>query len=112
MNWRSDAEKILEEIKEATRQEDAPIYRGDYVRMSVVESIIRKHINSDWIPVEERLPGDSLQSVIGWDEYRERCCFVQYREGRWVFGNDTDSVKNYRLAPVPRVLSIRTKRGR
>ena len=30
----------------------------------------RKH---RWIPVEERLPEESLNSVIGWDEYRERC---------------------------------------
>ncbi len=56
-----ELEKILEEIEEATRQEDAPIYCGDmavdgYVRMSVVEDIIRKHMNDGWIPVEERLP--------------------------------------------------------
>ena len=43
-------EKILEEIEEAARQEDAPIYCGDmevdgYVRMSVVCDIIRKHMN-------------------------------------------------------------------
>lgn len=54
-------EKILEEIEEATRQEDAPIYCGNmevdgYVRMSVVKDIIRKHMNEGWIPCEERLP--------------------------------------------------------
>ncbi len=64
-------EKILEEIEEATRQEDAPIYCGNmevdgYVRMSRVEDIIRKHMNDGkdanvptndgWISVEERLP--------------------------------------------------------
>ena len=45
-----ELEKILEEIEEAARQEDAPIYRGDlevdgYVRMGVVEDIIRKYIS-------------------------------------------------------------------
>ena len=45
-------EKILEEIEEAARQEDAPIYRGDvevdgYVRMGVVEDIIRKYISEN-----------------------------------------------------------------
>ena len=40
-----------------------------------------------WIPVEERLPDESLNSVIGWDEYRERCCFVQYYGGKWILGN-------------------------
>ena len=54
-------EKIMEEIEEATRQEDAPIYCGNmevdgYVRMSRVEEIIRKHMNDGWIPVEKALP--------------------------------------------------------
>ena len=54
-------EKILEEIEEETKQEDAPIYCGDveidgYVRMSVVEDIIRNHMNDGWIPVDERMP--------------------------------------------------------
>lgn len=43
-------EKILEEIEEATFQEDAPIYIGDmevdgYVRASRVKDIIRSHMN-------------------------------------------------------------------
>ena len=45
-----ELEKILEDIEDATRQEDAPIYCGSmevdgYVRMSVVKSIIRKHMS-------------------------------------------------------------------
>lgn len=44
-------EKILEEIEEATFQEDAPIYAGDkeidgYVRESVVKEIICSHMNN------------------------------------------------------------------
>lgn len=65
-------EKILEEIEEATRQEDAPIYCGSmevdgYIRMSRVKDIIGSRMNDGkdtnvltndgWIPVEERLPG-------------------------------------------------------
>ena len=46
-----------------------------------------------WIPVSEKLPEESLNSVIGWDEYRERCCFVQYIGGRFVLGDDTEPVK-------------------
>ena len=62
-------EKILEEVEEATFQEDAPIYLGDmevdgYVRESVVKEIIRHNMNHNgddtemdgWISVEERLP--------------------------------------------------------
>ncbi len=36
-----------------------------------------------WIPVSERLPEESLNSVIGWDAYRERCVFVQYTDGHF-----------------------------
>lgn len=46
----------------------------------------RKH---RWIPVEERLPEESLNSVIGWDKYRERCCFVQYYAGSWHLGDES-----------------------
>lgn len=43
-------EKILQEIKEATFQEDAPVYVGDttvdgYVLASRVEEIIRSHMD-------------------------------------------------------------------
>ena len=54
-----------------------------------------------WIPCSERLPEESLCSVIGWDEYRKRCCFVQYLGGRWIFGNDTELVKITHWKPVP-----------
>lgn len=73
-----ELEKILEEIDEATRQEDAPIYCGSmevdgYVRMSVVEGIIRKHVhgkdtnvptNDGWISVEDRLPEDDVDVLV------------------------------------------------
>lgn len=70
-------EKILEEIEEASFQEDAPVYVGDmevdwYVRESVVKEIIRSHMdevkNDGWIPVEEGLPED-LEKVLVWYEY-------------------------------------------
>ena len=54
-----------------------------------------------WIPCSERLPEESLNSVIGWDEYRERCCFVQYYSGKWHFGNDDDPVKIIAWQSVP-----------
>lgn len=53
-----------------------------------------------WIPVAERLPEESLNSVIGWDEYRERCCFVQYYDGRWKLGNN-ECVKIMAWMPLP-----------
>lgn len=69
-------EKILEEIKEATFQEDAPIYSGDmevdgYVKESVVKEIIRSHmdeVDDDWIPVEERLPDKGIYVMCCFDD--------------------------------------------
>ena len=54
-----------------------------------------------WIPVEERLPDESLNSVIGWDEYRERCCFVQYYGGRWMLRADREPIKITHWRPLP-----------
>lgn len=53
--------------------------------------LIRNERNG-WIPCIERLPEESLNSVIGWDAYRERCVFVQYLQGQWKLG-DWESVK-------------------
>lgn len=36
-----------------------------------------------WIPVSEGLPEESLNSVIGWDEYRKRCVFIQFVDGQF-----------------------------
>ena len=65
-------EKILEEIEEATFQEDAPIYVGNmevdgYVRESVVKEIIRSHmdeVDDDWIPCSEQLPEESGHYLV------------------------------------------------
>ena len=56
---------------------------------------------NSWIPASERLPEESLNSVIGWDEYRKCCCFVQYVNGRFVLGNDTECVKITAWMPLP-----------
>lgn len=53
-----------------------------------------------WIPVEERLPEESLNSVIGWDAYKERCVFVQYYMNDWILGNH-ESVKIVAWMPLP-----------
>lgn len=53
-----------------------------------------------WIPCSERLPEESLRSVIGWDAYRDRCVFVQRYGGRWVLG-DNEAVKVIAWMPLP-----------
>lgn len=86
-------EKILEEIEEATFQEDAPIYLGDmevdgYVRASRVKEIICSNMDdvtdinvgskSGWIPVENGLPEKSgwylvqLSANIPHEDYADR----------------------------------------
>ena len=40
-----------------------------------------------------------LNSVIGWDKYRERCCFVQYYAGSWHLGDE--SVRIIAWMPLP-----------
>ena len=61
-----------------------------------------KKSNAGWIPVEDRMPDESLNSVIGWDEYRERRCFVQYYGGRWILGNgEPVNIIAWRPLPEP-----------
>lgn len=72
----------------------------EYIKEKVKE-IIRNHMNDGWIPVEERLPEESLNSVIGWDELRERCCFVQYYGGKWSLRADREPIKITHWRPIP-----------
>lgn len=92
-------EKILEEIKEAAFQEDAPIYLGDtevdrYVQESVVKEIIRSHMdemNDDWTPVESGLPEDREEVEVTIEEKTDEDGGKRYytvrswlQDGRWI----------------------------
>ena len=95
-------EEIDREVKEYMEIDFGDEYNAgikDMAKMS--KKIIRKHMNDGWIPVEERLPEESLNSVIGWDEYREKCCFVQYYGGRWILGADREPVNIIAWRPLP-----------
>ena len=101
-----ELEKILEEIDETIERYGKNPYIDEKVTdlcygLNIAKDIIRKHINDGWISVEERLPEESLNSVIGWDEYRERCCFVQYYGGRWILGADREPVNIIAWRPIP-----------
>lgn len=114
--------KILEEIEERLNMvENIPInedddfldceecyetgsVQGRFEELLWCRNIIRSHMGEvaeDWVPVEERLPEESLNSVIGWDEHRERCVFVQFWNGRWIFGNDIEPVLITAWQPLP-----------
>ncbi len=96
-------ENIIEKLEsEAKRWEDSGTEYKDKCEIAVgrglrnaIEIVKQEaeQYNNGWITVSEKLPEESLNSVIGWDEYRECCCFVQYIGGRFVLGDDTESVK-------------------
>ena len=111
-----ELEKILEEIEQRKARAEKLIVKPPHDKLDQVandtaeafieaykecQDIIRKHMNDGWIPVEERLPEESLNSVIGWDEYRERCCFVQYYGGRWMLRADREPIKITHWRPLP-----------
>ena len=111
-----ELEKILEEIEQRIEKAkkiivEHPSDKMDEIANDTAEAfieaykecqgIIRKHMNDGWISVEERLPDESLNSVIGWDEYRERCCFVQYYGGKWSLRADREPIKIIAWRPLP-----------
>lgn len=119
-------EKILEEIKEAAFQEDAPIYRGDvevdgYVRASRVKDIVERHIddakdenihsNGGWIPVEERLPEEKefqraycrnhyAAEFIVMIENATRPTTLYFKNGSW-FDDERNYYKVIAWQPLP-----------
>ena len=54
-----------------------------------------------WIPVSDRLPEESLNSVIGWDAFRERCVFVQFFHGRFQIVGRAESFDIKAWMPLP-----------
>lgn len=55
-----------------------------------------------WIPCSEGLPKESLNSVIGWDAYRERCVFVQYIDGHFQITGRNESFNIVAWQPLPK----------
>ena len=101
-------EKIVERLEEQrVKYEhggDDDYLDGKYDAASkdieIVQEVAEEYKNG-WIPCSERLPEESLNSMLGFDAYRERCCFVQYYDGRWHIGNDIESVKITAWQPLP-----------
>lgn len=98
-----DENRLIEELKFQINNCETYGHSDIYIDLEMakkwVETIEKKKVG-EWIPVEERLPEQSLNSVIGWDAYRERCCFVQYYMNEWILGNH-ESVKIVAWMPLP-----------
>ena len=94
--WRTNCNKTLKKKGEIARIADVPL--------SVITFLDNKGYLSDrqrWIPVSERLPEESLNSVIGWDAYRERCVFVQYINGYFQITGRDESFDIVAWMPLP-----------
>ena len=68
-----ELEKILEEVnRQINEYVDHDYVRGsgDVVKgLSIAKSIIRRHMNDGWIPVEERLPEKYISVLVQWEKY-------------------------------------------
>ena len=92
---------IDDEMWERACEPDCEEIDAVYRKLKAYEDAEEHGQYGKWIPVSERLPEESLNSVIGWDTYRNRCCFVQYLGGRFVLGDDIDSVNVIAWMPLP-----------
>ena len=87
--------------------EEVPMTDKDELLLSVNKAIcnnikeLEEEPTQKWIPVKERLPEESLNSVIGWDAYRERCVFVQYIDGYFQITGRDESFNITAWMPLP-----------
>ncbi|MDO4267439.1 MAG: DUF551 domain-containing protein [Eubacteriales bacterium] len=65
------------------------------------EEIKAMQRRTSWIPVDERLPEDSFNSVLAWDDYRKRCVFAMYFMGQWQLPGNREPIKVLAWMPVP-----------
>ena len=87
-----ELEKILEEINRRIDEyvdHDYVRGSGDVVKgLSIAKSIIRKHMNDGWIPVEERLPEDGTDVLVVLKPTYESD-YIEYSIARYLrFEND------------------------
>lgn len=90
-------EKELNPIK--TREDAEAEERKGVEALKMAIKALEQEPN--WIPVGERLPKESLNSVIGWDACRERCVFVQYINGHFQITGKNESFNIKAWMPLP-----------
>ena len=70
--------------------------------LQALDLAIKALEKDEWIPVSERPPKESLNSVIGWDAYREKCVFVQYIDGHFQITGKDESFNIVAWMPRPK----------
>lgn len=94
---------IEEAVAELRKDIHSDVYLGKKTIGTYLDEILEIH-NAEkprWIPVSERLPEESLNSVIGWDAYRERCVFIQYINGYFQITGSDESFDIVAWMPLP-----------
>ena len=89
------------EILRALWAYEKPNYTEKEIRDAIDLAIKALENQPRWIPVTERLPEESLNSVIGWDKYREKCVFVQYIDGHFQISGKQESFDIVAWMPLP-----------
>ena len=105
-----ELEKILEEI-ESEALHNPEIGRRQCEGMAMAMNIIRKHMNDDWIPVEERLPEEGQYVLTTWEKpnYRKNTTEIYIsvlklnQEDEWTgdCGSPNGRVVAWRPLPEP-----------
>ena len=84
-----DLEKILEALNYRINEyvdHDYVRGSGDVVKgLSIAKSIIRKHMNDGWIPVERGLPEEKKSVLVQWEKYdRHLNVTLTYLDVMWL----------------------------
>ena len=101
-------EKILDRLEELHERyiNQYGVIGGNPMAFSVKECMeivqeVAEEYKGGWIPCSVRLPEESLNSVIGWDAYRDRCVFAQYIQGKFQNMGKDDSFDIKAWMPLP-----------
>ena len=105
-----EVEKILEEIEKGSHTFELFGRDVDFVAIDWVRDIIRKHMNDDWIPVDDRdhMPdaGEHVLVSIGTGFNPEKAFLSE--DGRWMmlhapagYNDITDEVEAWMPLPEP-----------
>lgn len=107
-----ELEKILEEINRRIDEyvdHDYVRGSGDVVKgLSIAKSIIRKHMNDGWIPVEERLPEEKKSVLVQWEKYdRHLNVTLTYLDAMWLEDEEDVVFETINGIPNGRVIAWR-----
>lgn len=98
-----ELKKILEEINYRINEyvdHDYVRGSGDVVKgLSIAKSIVRKHMNDGWIPVEERLPNNNENVLVATDMGLITSGYIAH--GTWITDQEPDYPIAWRPLPEP-----------